>query len=100
MGSVCYGALMIALLGVVRMVYNLLVPKENSRGLANLLKRCCDCFCSVCSRLFEWFTVGSFAITNIRGNTYCEAGYEAVALRLKRLDTSSVVALVQGVHVP
>ena len=43
---------MLALLGLVRMVYNILVPKEEGNGLVNVLKRCCDCFCGVCNKLF------------------------------------------------
>jgi hypothetical protein len=90
---------MLALLGLMRTLYNIFVPKREAEGLANILKKCCDFFCCICNKLFEWFTIGAFTITNIRGTTYCHSGSEAAYLKMKSLSTSSVISLVQAVSI-
>mgnify|MGYP000845395375 CR=1 FL=1 len=96
-GSVAYGAFMLSLLGLIRIIYEILVPQNGPDGTPSLLKRCCDCFCCLCANLFSWFTTGAFTIINIRGTNYCSSGAESFKLRVANITTSSVVGIVQAV---
>lgn len=97
-GSVCAGSFMLALLGVVRMAYHILVPqKESDTTLVNIFKKCCDCVCCICTKLFECFTNGAFTLVNIQGTAFCGAGTESFKLKVANLDLSSIVAMVQSV---
>lgn len=89
---------MLALLGMARLAYNILVPqKESDNTLVNVLKKCCDCLCLVCLKLFECFAHGGYTIININGTPFCESGAEAFKLQLANFDVSSIVTMVQAV---
>jgi len=89
---------MLALLGIVRMAYHILVPqKESDTTLVNIFKKCCDCVCCICTKLFECFTNGAFTLVNINGTAFCGAGMESFKLKVDNFDISSIVAMVQSV---
>jgi len=45
------------------MAYHILVPqKESDTTLVNIFKKCCDCVCCICTKLFECFTNGAFTL--------------------------------------
>jgi hypothetical protein len=96
-GSVVFGGIMLALLGLLRLIYEVLVPQQGGDGEKSCWQKCCNCLCCLCNKLFEWFTTGAFTIINIRGTPFCPSGEEALSLKLGNPGTSSVVAVVQAV---
>lgn len=47
-GSVIFGAFLLALLGLVRMIYEAIVPHDEDAS-TSLLRKCCDCICCCCN---------------------------------------------------
>ena len=91
---------MLALLGIARMAYHILVPqKESDTTLVNIFKKCCDCICCICTKLFNCFTNGAFTIVNINGTAFCGAGMKSFELKASNLGVSSIVAMVQSVAI-
>ena len=79
-GSVCLGSFFMALLGIIKFIYELITPeqKEGETGLLATYKKCCDCICCLCtSFLFKWFNSGAYTVTNIVGDSYCTAAGRA-----------------------
>ena len=95
-GSVIKGAFLLALLGIIRIIYEALVPRGENEA-ESCIRRCCDCICCCCQQIFEWFTSGAFTLINIRGNSFCTSGMEAFKLRISNIGTSAVVSIVQTV---
>lgn len=100
-GSVVLGAFFMALLGIIKFIYELVTPeqKEGEKGLLASYKKCCDCICCLCtSYLFKWFNSGAYTVTNLVGDSYCTAAGRAFTVRLNNIATSSIVAIVQTVN--
>lgn len=98
-GSVIFGAFMLSILGLVRLVYEAVMPHDED-GTTSLLRKCCDCICCCCYKIFEWFCSGAFTVINIRATAFCPSGSEAFSLRLSNFATSSIVSIVQAVTLP
>lgn len=98
-GSVIFGAFMLSILGLVRLVYEAVMPHDED-GTTSLLRKCCDCICCCCYKIFEWFCSGAFTVINIRATSFCPSGSEAFSLRLSNFATSSIVSIVQAVTLP
>lgn len=96
MGSVIFGGFMLAILGLVRLVYEAVMPHDEDAN-TSILRKCCDCICCCCLKIFEWFCSGAFTIINIRATPFCSSGSEAFSLRLANFATSSIVSIVQAV---
>lgn len=101
MGSVALGSFMLALLGLIRLVFDAVVPKTDGAGGPSILRRVSECVCCCCIKLFEWFATGAYTVINIRGTNFCSSGSESFKLRvtLENIGTTSVVSLVQAVDV-
>lgn len=99
-GSVTVGAFFLALLGLIKFIYDLVTPeqKEGEKGLLASYKKCCDCICCLCtSYLFKWFNSGAYTVTNLVGDSYCTAAGRAFTVRINNIATSSIVAIVQTI---
>lgn len=99
-GSVVLGAFFMALLGLIKFIYELVTPeqKEGEKGLLASYKKCCDCICCLCtSYLFKWFNNGAYSVINLKGDSYCTAAGRAFTVRINSIATSSIVAIVQTV---
>jgi len=97
MGSVSFASFMLIFLGILRLIWEALTPQGQDGGC---WKKCCDCLCCCCNKLFEWFTTGAFTIINIRATPFCSSGAEAFDLRwFENMGTSSIVAVVQAVRI-
>ncbi len=70
------GSFFIALIGIIKLIYDLLAPekKDGMSGPVALLRGCCDVVCCLCMRLFEWFNAGAFTLVNYTGKSYCTSG--------------------------
>lgn len=100
MGSVSLGSFFMALLGIIKFIYELVTPeqKEGETGLLASYKKCCDCICCLCTGyLFKWFNSGAFTVINLVGDSYCTAAGRAFTVRINSIATSSIVAIVQTV---
>lgn len=96
MGSVCCGSFFVALIGFIKIMYELLAPEgtEQSGLLANL-KKFCDCLCCLCiSFLFNWLNSGAYTWINMAGDSYCTSAINAASLRAKNLASSAAMALL------
>jgi hypothetical protein len=99
-GSVILGAFFMALLGIIKFIYELVTPeqKEGETGVLATYKKVCDCICCLCtSYLFKWFNSGAYTVINLKGDSYCTAAGRAFTVRINSIATSSVVAVVQTV---
>lgn len=102
-GSVVLGAFFMALLGLLKFLYEIVTPeqKEGEKGFLASYKKCCDCICCLCtSYLFKWFNSGAYTVINLVGDSYCTAAGRAFTVRINSIATSSVVAIVQAVNLP
>ena len=98
-GSVALGSFFLALLGFLKLLYELLTPEETKEeGCMAGYKKCCDCICCLCtSYLFKCFNNGAYAVINITGDTYCTSAMSAFTAKLNNLGSSTVVSIVQVV---
>jgi hypothetical protein len=99
-GSVTLGSFFMALLGIIKFVYELITPeqKEGETGILAKYKKVCDCICCLCtSYLFNWFNSGAFTVVHLAGDSYCTAAGHAFSLRIRNIGTSSIVSIVQVV---
>lgn len=87
---------MLAILGLARLIYEAIMPHDED-GESSILRKCCDCVCCCCTKIFDWFASGAYTVINIRGTSFCPSGSEAFSLRLANFATSSIVAVVQAV---
>ena len=92
MGSVIFGAFLLIIFGILRLIYEALYPQSVDQP--NCWQKCCNCLCCCCTKIFDWFTTGAFTVINVRGTAFCDSGFEAFSLKLNSLSTSSVVAIV------
>jgi hypothetical protein len=100
MGSVCLGSFFMALLGLIKFIYELLTPEqeEGATGCLAGYKKFCDCICCLCTGfLFKWFNSGAYTGVNLTGDSYCTSAGTSFSLKLSNLATSSVVAIIQVV---
>lgn len=81
-------------------MYTLLAPSEDEehQGFWKYLRKCCDCLCCLCMKIFEWFTVGAYTWINMAGDSYCTAGLNSSSLRLKNLAASTAMAILSAVR--
>jgi hypothetical protein len=100
-GSVVLGSFFMALFGFLKFLYELVTPeqKEGEKGLLAAYKKCCDCVCCLCTKLFHWFNNGAFTVINLKGDSYCTAAERAFAVRIQNIGTSAVVDIVTAVRI-
>jgi hypothetical protein len=99
MGSVCFGAFFKALLGFIKFLYELLTPEEakDENSWIAKYKKCCDCICCLCMKLFDWLNGGAYTIVNITGDSYCDSALKSASIRLNNLASTSILIVLQTV---
>lgn len=99
MGSVCFGSFFKALIGFIKFLYELLTPEkqDDESNWKAYLKKCCDCFCCICMKLFDWINGGAYTVINIMGDDYCDSALKATSIRLNNLASSSILVVLQAV---
>jgi hypothetical protein len=99
MGSVCVGAFFKALIGFIKFVYELLTPEkaDDENSWKAKYKKCCDCVCCLCMKLFDWINGGAYTVVNITGDGYCDSALKSVSIRLNNLASSTILVVLQMV---
>lgn len=99
MGSVCAGSFFKALLAFVKFMYEILTPEvqADGDGWKSKMKKCCDCICCLCMKLFDWLNGGAYTVINITGDDYCSSAMKGVEIRLKNLAVTGIITILQTV---
>lgn len=100
MGSVCVGSFFKALIGFIKFLYEILTPEksDNDTSLMAKYKKCCDCICCLCLKLFDWINGGAYTVINITGDSYCTSALKSASLRLNNLASSAILIVLQTVN--
>ncbi len=100
MGSVAIGAFFKALIGFIKFMYEVLTPEDakDENSWSAKFKKCCDCFCCLCLKLFDWLNCGAYTVVNIVGDSYCDSAMLSASLRINNLASSAILLSLQTVR--
>ena len=96
MGSVCIGSFLVALFGLLKIIYNLITPDTSVKsGLLYNIKRCCDCcFCFCLTTVFEWLNGNAYTWIHLTSNSYCSSAAASTGLQIANAATSGFMVIL------
>lgn len=99
-GSVAFASFIMALVGFIKFMFELLVPEKAEEGTCkNNCKRFCDCCCFICATyLFKCINSGAFTYIHLASDSYCNSALEVAGTKLKNPVLTGVVSFMGVVN--